>query len=112
MFKEEIGASYSMTQGTVRWAPNDVYEQVLGKPEYAGRVRQVGPNVLPVRGTTRSCYIPSQARSSTQRQPMFTQDEMLFAIQTTIEDDRLVRLDLEPVSLSFSQCLSQDMCLP
>jgi hypothetical protein len=41
----------SVSQDTVRWAPNDAYEQAIGRPEYAGRVRQVGPNVTPVRGT-------------------------------------------------------------
>jgi hypothetical protein len=38
----------------VRWAPNDANEQAVGMPEYAGRVRQVGPNVTPVRGT---CFL-------------------------------------------------------
>jgi len=58
-------ALYGVTQGTVRWAPNDTYNQALdNKPEYAGRVRQVGPVILPIRGTTQSYYTPSQARSS------------------------------------------------
>ncbi|XP_059448234.1 uncharacterized protein LOC132179516 [Corylus avellana] len=57
-------ASSSMTEGTVRWAPNDAYAQAHGnKPEYAGRVRQVGPYILPVRGNIHSYYTPSQARS-------------------------------------------------
>jgi hypothetical protein len=44
-------ASDSVSSDTVRWAPGDAYEQAVGRPEYAGRVRQVGPNVTPVRGT-------------------------------------------------------------
>jgi hypothetical protein len=38
-------------EGTIRWAPNDAYAQAHGnKPEYAGRVRGVSKNILPVRG--------------------------------------------------------------
>jgi hypothetical protein len=57
-------ATQSVTEGTVRWALNDAYEQALGKLEYAGRVRQVGQNVLPVWGTSYSYRTPSQARPS------------------------------------------------
>ena len=47
-------------QGTVRWAPNDAYAQAHGnKPEYAGRVRGVSKNILPVRGYIHSYYTPS-----------------------------------------------------
>jgi hypothetical protein len=42
-------ATQSVSEDIVRWAPNDAYEQALGRPEYAGRVWQVGPNVTPVR---------------------------------------------------------------
>ena len=56
----------SITEGTVRWAPNDAYSQAMGnKAEYAGRVRQVGPNVLPVRGSIHSYYKPAEPRSQT-----------------------------------------------
>jgi hypothetical protein len=48
----------------VRWAPNDVYEQAVGRPEYAGRVRQVGPNVTPIRGTCFSYKARSQGGPS------------------------------------------------
>jgi hypothetical protein len=41
----------SVSSDTVRWALNDAYEQAVGRPEYAGRVRQVGPNVTHVCGT-------------------------------------------------------------
>jgi hypothetical protein len=48
----------------VRWEPNDAYEQAVGRPEYAGRVRQVGPNVTPVRGTCFSYRSRSQGAPS------------------------------------------------
>jgi hypothetical protein len=55
-------AVLSVTEGTVKWCPGDAYSQALGnKPEYAGRVRQVGPGPLPVRGSTRTYYTPSQS---------------------------------------------------
>lgn len=44
-------ATDSVSSDTVRWAPGDAYEQAVGRPEYGGRVRQVGPNVTPVCGT-------------------------------------------------------------
>jgi len=44
-------ATDPVSSDTVRWAPGDAYEQAVGRPEYGGRVRQVGPNVTPVRGT-------------------------------------------------------------
>jgi hypothetical protein len=61
-------ATQNVSQDTVRWAPNDAYEQAIGRPEYAGRVRQVGPNVTPVRGTcfayrSRSHGAPSSGTS-------------------------------------------------
>jgi hypothetical protein len=52
-------ATQSVLEDMVCCAPNNTYEQALGRPEYAGRVRQVGPNVTPVRGT----YFSYQARS-------------------------------------------------
>jgi hypothetical protein len=61
-------ATQSVSQDTVRWAPNDAYEQAIGRPEYARRVWQVGPNVTPVRGTcfayrSRSQGAPSSGTS-------------------------------------------------
>jgi hypothetical protein len=58
----------SVSQDTVCWAPNDSYEQVIKRPEYAGRVRQVGPNITPVRGKcfayrSRSQMAPSKGMS-------------------------------------------------
>jgi hypothetical protein len=35
-------ATQSVSADTVRWAQNDEYEQAVGRPEYAERVRQVG----------------------------------------------------------------------
>jgi len=53
--------SSSITQGTVRWRHDDVYAQALdNKPEYAGRVRQVWPNIWPVWGSIHSYHTPSQ----------------------------------------------------
>jgi hypothetical protein len=47
-------ATHPVSDDTVHWAPSDAYKQAVGRPEYAGRVRQVGPNVTPVRGT---CFL-------------------------------------------------------
>jgi hypothetical protein len=58
-FSSDPATTQSVSEDTVRWAPNDAYEQALGRPEYAGRVWQVGLNVTPVRGTSFSY----QARS-------------------------------------------------
>jgi hypothetical protein len=44
-------ATDPVSSDMVRWAPGDAYEQAVGRPEYGGRVRQVGSNVTPVRGT-------------------------------------------------------------
>jgi hypothetical protein len=57
-------ATQSVSADTVRWAPNDAYEQAVGRPEYAGKVRQVGPNVTPVRGTCFSYRPRSQGGPS------------------------------------------------
>ncbi|XP_062151094.1 uncharacterized protein LOC133859636 isoform X3 [Alnus glutinosa] len=57
-------ATQSVSADTVRWAPNNAYKQAVGRPEYAGRVRQVGPNVTPVRGTYFSYRPRSQGRPS------------------------------------------------
>jgi hypothetical protein len=57
-------ATQSMSEDTVHWAPNDAYEQTLGRPEYARRVRQVGLNVTPIRGMCFSYRARSQGGSS------------------------------------------------
>jgi hypothetical protein len=57
-------ATQSVSQDTVRWAPNDAYEQTIGRLEYAGRVRQVEPNVTPVSGTCFSYRSRSQGAPS------------------------------------------------
>jgi hypothetical protein len=57
-------ATQSVLEDTVRCIPNDAYEKALGRPEYAGRVRQVGPNVTPVQGTCFSYRASSQGGPS------------------------------------------------
>jgi hypothetical protein len=57
-------ATQSVSEDTMRWAPNDAYEQTLGRPEYAGRARQVGLNVPLVCGTCFSYMARSQRVSS------------------------------------------------
>jgi hypothetical protein len=32
-------ATQSVSEDFVRWAPNDTYEQAVGRPKYAGRVQ-------------------------------------------------------------------------
>jgi hypothetical protein len=54
------------------------------KPEYAGRVRQVKPNVLPVRGTIHSYHTPSEARSQILRQGTYSQEYVEQAIERAI----------------------------
>lgn len=60
----DLVATQSISEDTVCWASNDAYEQVLGKPEYVGRVRQVGLNITPVQGTSYSYSTRSQASPS------------------------------------------------
>jgi hypothetical protein len=60
----DSAATQSVLEDIVRWAPNDAYEQVVGRPEYARRVQQVGPNVTPVRGTCFSYKARSQGGPS------------------------------------------------
>jgi hypothetical protein len=57
-------ATQNVSEDTVQWALNDEYEQALGRPEYAKRVQQVGPNITPVRGTSFSYWAHSEARPS------------------------------------------------
>ena len=57
-------ASSSVIEGIIRWCSNDAFSQTLeNKPKYVGRVRQVGPSILPVRGNIHTYYTPSQSRS-------------------------------------------------
>jgi hypothetical protein len=59
-------ATSSIIEGTVRWAPNDTYSQAIGnKAEYAGRVCQLGPNILPVCSSIHSYYKPAKPWSQT-----------------------------------------------
>jgi hypothetical protein len=86
-------ATQSVSEDTVHWAPNDAYEQALGRPEYAGRARQVGPNVTPVRGTCFSYRARSQGGSShgtfrdwSEHDRMMATMEMLLQAQTQRND--------------------------
>jgi hypothetical protein len=57
LIPNDPATSSSMTEGIVRWALNDAFVQELrNKLEYAGKVRQVGPNILPVRDSIHSYY--------------------------------------------------------
>jgi hypothetical protein len=60
----DLATTQSVSADTMRWAPNDAYEQAVGRPEYAGRVRQVGSNITPVRGTCFSYRPRSQGGPS------------------------------------------------
>jgi len=60
----DLAAAQCVSEDTERWAPNGTYEQALGKPEYVGRVRQVGSSITLVHGTTYSYHTRLQARPS------------------------------------------------
>jgi hypothetical protein len=88
-------ATQSVSSDTVRWVPNDAYEQAVGRPEYAGRVRQVGPNVTPVRGTCfsyrpRSQGEPSQGTSRDWAEQARKMEEIQAELQVErVRNDRL-----------------------
>jgi hypothetical protein len=70
LISNDLATSSSVIKGIVRWAPNDAYAQALeNKPEYVGRVRQVGLNILTVWGSIHSYYTSSQSRSQNQATP-------------------------------------------
>ncbi|XP_059436912.1 uncharacterized protein LOC132170001 [Corylus avellana] len=79
----------SVTEGTVRWTPNNAYAQAHGnKPKYAARVRQVGPNVLPVRSSIHSYYTPSQARIRELEEERTQQRHALDEMAKQIEEQK------------------------
>jgi hypothetical protein len=81
--------SSSVTQGTVRWRHDDAYAQAFGnKPEYASRVRQVGPNIWLVRGSIRSYHTPSQPHSQNQGQAVFPQEMFASEMERALEVER------------------------
>jgi hypothetical protein len=81
----DLAASSNVTQGMVRWAPNDAYAQAHGnKPEYVGKVWQVEPNILPVRGSIHSYYTLSQAQSQNRRHSTVSQE----FLDKTLEAER------------------------
>jgi hypothetical protein len=102
-------ATQSVSADTVRWAPNDAYEQAVGRPEYAGRVRQVGPNVTPVRGTCfsyRPCSQggPSQGTSRDWAEHAWKMEE----IQAELQAER-VRNDLLEQRMQQFDAMEQRM---
>jgi hypothetical protein len=81
--------SSSVTQGTVRWRHDDAYAQAFdNKPEYAGRVRQVGPNIWHVRGSIRSYHTPSQPHSQNQGHTVFLQEMFASEMEKALEVER------------------------
>jgi hypothetical protein len=79
--------SSSITQGMVRWRHDDAY--ALGnKPKYAGRVRQVWPNIWHVRGSIRSYHTPSQPRSRNQRHAVFSQEMFASEMKRALKVER------------------------
>jgi hypothetical protein len=68
-------------KGTIRWAPNDAYVQAHGnKPEYAGRVRGVSKNILPVQGHIHSYYTP-RPNATSPPPPAVVSEMIQFAIE-------------------------------
>jgi hypothetical protein len=88
-------ATQSVSADTVRWAPYDAYEQAVGRPEYAGRVRLVGPNVTLVRGTCfsyrpRTQGGPSQGTSRDWAEHVRKMEEIQAELQAErVRNDRL-----------------------
>jgi hypothetical protein len=86
-------ATQSVSEDTVHWALNDAYEQALGRPEYAGRVRQVGQNVTPVRRTCFSYKARSQGGSSQCTSRGFSIHESRIATMETLLQAQTKRND-------------------
>jgi hypothetical protein len=82
-----------MSEGTVRWAPNDAYEHALERPEYARRVWQVGPNVTPVRGKRFSYRARSQGGSSKGTSRDWSVHERRMATMETLLQAQTQRSD-------------------
>lgn len=82
----DLAATQRVSEDMVRWTPNDAYEQALGRPKYAGRVRQVGLNVTPVRGTCFSYRARSQGGSSKgTSQDWFEHDRRMATMETLLQ---------------------------
>jgi hypothetical protein len=100
LMPNDPAAVSSVTEGTVRWCPGDAYSQALGnKPEYAGRVRQVGPGPLPVRGSTRTYYTPSQSRTQNTSDSSHMA-ERIRELETERDQQRARIQELEDQSLA------------
>jgi len=109
-------ATQSVSADTVRWAPNDAYEQAVGRPEYAGRVRQVGPNVTPVRGTCfsyrpRSQGGPSQGTSRDWAEHTRKMEEMQAELQAERARNDLLEQRLRQVEVFMSSMGASAPCL-
>ncbi|XP_062171470.1 uncharacterized protein LOC133877245 isoform X2 [Alnus glutinosa] len=109
-------ATQSVSADTVRWAPNDAYEQAVGRPEYAGRVRQVGPNVTPVRGTCfsyrpRSQGGPSQGTSRDWAENTRKMEEMQAELQAERARNDLLEQRLRQVEVFMSSIGASAPCL-
>jgi hypothetical protein len=64
LMANDLAASSSVTEGIVRWCPNNAFSQALeNKPEYVDRIRQMGLDILLVRGSTQTYYTLSQSQS-------------------------------------------------
>jgi hypothetical protein len=109
-------ATQSVSADMVRWALNDAYEQAVGRPEYVGRVRQVGPNVTPVWGTCfsyrpRSQGGPSEGTSWDWAEHARKMEEMQAELQVERErndalEQRMRQFEVFMSSMGVSQpCL-------
>jgi hypothetical protein len=83
------------------WAPNDEYEQAIGRPEYAGRVRQVGPNVTHLCGTCFSYRPYSQGAPSAGTSRDWAENERQMA-----EMREMLRAERERND-ALEQCMRQ-----
>jgi hypothetical protein len=100
LMPNDPAAVSSVTEGTVRWCPGDAYSQALeNKPEYAGRVRQVGPGPLPVRDSTRTYYTPSQSRTQNTSDSSHMA-ERIIELETERDQQRARIQELEAQSLA------------
>jgi len=94
----------SVTDGTVRWAPNYAYAQAYyNKPKYVGKVRQVGPNILPVQGSIHSYDTPSQAWSQNSKHSKVSQEFLDRALeaekaQPKAQVDALLAVEREQIT--------------
>jgi len=100
-------ATQSVSEDTVHWAPNDAYEQAIGRLEYEGRVRQVGTNVTPARGTCFSYRACSQGASSAgTSQDWAENDRRMSEMQAMLQAEREMNDVLEQRMRQFEAFMS------